>query len=69
MHEDEPLLMYCGTGRRCAAFLAIHRAADLDVPLDEAIAEARRAGMRPEDEAFVQAQVERLRPEAGTLRE
>lgn len=57
---ERPLLMYCTTGRRCAAFLAIHRAADLGVPLEEAIAEARRAGMSPEDEDFVSAEVLRL---------
>lgn len=56
---DQPTLMYCGTGRRSATFLAIYRATELGVPLDDAIAEARRAGMRPEDETFVSTQVER----------
>lgn len=58
-NAEQPILMYCGTGRRCAALLAIYRATELGVPLDEAIAEARRAGMRPEDAAFVGEQVER----------
>lgn len=58
--DAEPTLMYCGSGRRCAMFLAIFRAIYVRVPLDEALVEARRAGMRPQDEGFVRAQVERL---------
>lgn len=57
----EPTLMFDGSGGRCASFLAIHRAVELGVPLEEALVEARRAGMKPgAPEAFVRAQVARL---------
>ena len=56
-------LMFCGNGGRCATFLAIYRALAVGVPVEEALVEARRAGMRPgEPEEFVRRQVERLRP-------
>lgn len=55
-----PLLLFCGTGGRCAMFVAMYRNLRMGVPLDEALAEARRAGMRPEDEDFVRAQIERI---------
>lgn len=56
-----PTLMFDGTGGRCASFIAIHRAVAYGVPLEEALVEARRAGMKPGDpEEFVRDQVERL---------
>ena len=56
-----PVLLFCGTGGRCAAFVAIHLAVDEGVPLEEALVAARRAGMKPgEPEAFVRRQVARL---------
>lgn len=56
-----PALLFCGTGGRCAAFVAIHLVVDEGVPLEEALVEARRAGMKPgEPEAFVRRQVARL---------
>jgi hypothetical protein len=56
-----PTLMFDGTGSRCAIFLAIYRAAVLRVPLEDALGEARRAGMKPGDaEEFVEEQVARL---------
>jgi len=59
--EDAPKLMFDGTGGRCAMFLAIYRAADQKVPLEDALTEARRAGMKPgEPEQFVREQYERL---------
>jgi len=58
--DGEPILMFCGSGSRCATLLAIHRASRIGVPLEEALIEARRAGMRPQDELFVREQVQRL---------
>ena len=56
-----PTLMFCGTGSRCAMFLAIYRATRLDVPLEDALVEARRAGMEAgAPTAFVRSEVERL---------
>jgi hypothetical protein len=56
-----PTLMFDGTGGRCATYLAIYRAVRWGVPLDQALIEARRAGMKPgPPEGFVRAQVERL---------
>ena len=63
--QPGPTLMFCGSGGRCAAFLAIYRAVVLGVPLDKALVEARRAGMKPgEPEDFVRSQVEQLRKES-----
>ena len=57
----EPVLLYCGNGSRCAMFVAIYRAAMEGVPLEQALVEARRAGMKPgEPEVFVREQVARL---------
>jgi hypothetical protein len=54
-------LLFCTNGDRAAMFLAIHRAADQGLPLEQALDEARRAGMKPgHSEAFVRAQAERL---------
>lgn len=54
-------LLFCAHGDRAAMFLAIHRAADQGLPLEAALDEARRAGMKPgPPEAFVRRQVERL---------
>lgn len=54
-------LLFDGTGGRCAAYLAIHRAVGGGVPVEEALVEARRAGMKPGVlEDFVREQVARL---------
>lgn len=59
--RGKPTLMFDGSGGRCATFLAIYRSVELSVPLEEALVEARRAGMKPgAPEEFVRAQYERL---------
>lgn len=59
--SGEPVLLFCANGGRCAAFVAIRRVVHQGVPLEQALVEARRAGMKPgEPEDFVRAQVERL---------
>lgn len=59
-----PTLMFDGSGGRCATYLAIHRAVAYEVPLEVALVEARRAGMKPgAPEEFVRAQVARLTDE------
>lgn len=64
----EPTLMFCGSGSRCATYLAIYRSTVLNVPLEDALVEARRAGMKPgAPEDFVRAQYERLTGSEGTL--
>ncbi|MCB9914113.1 MAG: hypothetical protein H6828_03060 [Planctomycetes bacterium] len=56
-----PTLMFCGTGGRSATYLAIYRVVQLGVPLEEALVEARRAGMPPgKAEEFVRREVARL---------
>lgn len=58
---DGPVLLFCGTGGRCAAFVAIHLVVDRGMPLEAALVEARRAGMKPgAPEDFVRRQVARL---------
>jgi len=58
------VLLFCGNGDRSAMLFAIHRAVQIGVPLEEAIYEARRAGMKPGGpEDFVRDQVDRLRPD------
>ena len=53
-------LMFCEDGSRCAMLFAIHRVVNEHVPLEDALTEARRAGMpNTVGEAFVRAQVER----------
>ncbi len=54
-------LMFCRDGSRSAALFAIHRVVDQGVPLEQALAEARRVGLTPgSGEALVRAQVARL---------
>ena len=54
-------LMYCGDGSRCAMLFAIHRVVNGGVWIDDALLEARRAGMRSDSaEEFVRRQVDRL---------
>ncbi len=54
-------LMFCGDGSRCAMLFAIHRVVNGGIWLDDALLEARRAGMRSGvAEEFVRRQVERL---------
>jgi protein tyrosine phosphatase (PTP) superfamily phosphohydrolase (DUF442 family) len=65
-----PTLMFDGSGARCATFVAIHRAVSFGVPVDEALTEARRAGMRPgASEDFVRRQIERLTADPSTGKE
>jgi protein tyrosine phosphatase (PTP) superfamily phosphohydrolase (DUF442 family) len=61
-----PTLMFCGTGSRSAAYLAIYRVTELGVPLEDALVEARRAGMQVgAAAAFVRAESERILRLAG----
>ncbi|MCA8979599.1 MAG: hypothetical protein H6831_11215 [Planctomycetes bacterium] len=62
-----PFLLFCGSGGRCAMFVAIFRAAQLGVPLDQALEEARHNGMDGGKQAdFVRSQVARLAGEPPT---
>jgi protein tyrosine phosphatase (PTP) superfamily phosphohydrolase (DUF442 family) len=59
----EPMLLFCADSSRAAMLFAIHRAVDDALPIEQALVEARRAGMKPgRPEAFVRAQVARLKP-------
>lgn len=59
--DGGPLLLFCNNGSRAAMIVAIHRCVDEGVSLEEALTEARRAGMKPgEPELFVKNQVARL---------
>lgn len=60
--NGKPVLLFDGNGARSAAFVAIYRVVRQNVPLEVALVEARRAGMKPgAPETFVREQVERLR--------
>lgn len=57
----KPHLFFCAHGDRAAMLFAIHRVLDADVPLEQALVDARRAGMKAgRSESFVREQVERL---------
>lgn len=59
--QGEPLLLFCTNGSRAAMVFAIYRCIEEDVPIEQALTEARRAGMKPgPPESFVKKQVERL---------
>jgi hypothetical protein len=59
----KPLLVACSSGSNGAMYFALWRALDHDMPLEEALEEARRSGMRPGPlETYVQGQAERLTP-------
>jgi protein tyrosine phosphatase (PTP) superfamily phosphohydrolase (DUF442 family) len=59
----EPMLLFCADSSRAAMLYAIHRSVDDGLALDQALIEARRAGMKPgHPEVFVRAQVVRLKP-------
>jgi len=65
---DTPILMFDGSGGRCACYLAIWRVTRLGVPLEVALTEARRAGMKPgSPEDFVRSQVDRLSAPAPAI--
>lgn len=58
---DLKTLIFCGDGSRSAMFFAIHRVVQGGLDLEEALYEARCAGMQPgSSEDFVRLQVERL---------
>jgi protein tyrosine phosphatase (PTP) superfamily phosphohydrolase (DUF442 family) len=60
-------LLFCRDGSVSAMLFAIHRRVNEEMPLEQAIAEARRSGMRtgPESETFVRDQVLRLGTREG----
>lgn len=60
-------LLFCRDGSVSAMLFAIHRGVNEDMPLEQAIAEARRSGMRTgaESEAFVRDHVFRLETRGG----
>lgn len=59
--DRRPLLVLCEAGSNSATFFALWRALDHEMPLDLALDEARRAGMRPGVlEEYVRAQHDRL---------
>ncbi len=59
--DSRPLLVLCEAGSNSAAFFALWRVLDHEMPLELALDEARRAGMRPGLlEEFVLAQHARL---------
>lgn len=59
-HAGRPALLFSRSGSEAALMLALHRATVWSLDPKEALAEGRRAGMKPEAEAFVEAQLSRL---------
>lgn len=47
MRRPGPKLLFCSDGGGAALILAVHRVRDQGVPLEEALGEARRMGMKP----------------------
>jgi len=59
--SEPETLMFCGDGSRCAMLFAVHRVVNGGLSLEDALLEARRAGMRSgPSEEFVKRQVDRL---------
>lgn len=50
---NKPILLFCKTGNRAAAWVAVHMVRVEKVPLEEAITEARRLGMKDDMESAV----------------
>ena len=60
---ETPTLVFCGDGSRSAMFFAVHRVVNGGLDVEEALYEARCAGMQPgAPEEFVRAQIQRLAP-------
>lgn len=65
--ENHPILLVCANGSRAATMFAIHRCMNEGRTLEDAIVEARWAGMKPgSQEQLVRAQVARLHEPAPT---
>ncbi|MFN0244321.1 MAG: hypothetical protein ACKVWV_15645 [Planctomycetota bacterium] len=65
--ENYPILLVCANGSRAATMFAIHRCMNEGRKLEDAIVEARWAGMKPgSQEELVRAQVARLHEPAPT---
>jgi hypothetical protein len=59
--DSRPLLVLCEAGSNSAAFFGLWRSLDHEMPLELALDEARKVGMRPGAlEGFVRAQHARL---------
>lgn len=52
---NKPILLFCKTGNRAAAWLAIHMVREEKKPLEEAIATAKLMGLKPDMEKAVRA--------------
>ena len=60
-YQERPLLIVSGSGSRAAMLFAVHRVVHDGLPLEQALVEARRSGMKPgHPEVFVRRQAERL---------
>jgi hypothetical protein len=61
--SHEAVMLFSGDSSRAAMLLAIHRIVDEHLPIERALVEARRSGMKPGyPEIFVRSQVLRLEP-------
>lgn len=45
--DHQPVLLHCGSGNRAAGWLAVHLAKDHEMGVDQAVAVAEAAGLRP----------------------
>lgn len=63
LKDPQGTLMFCDDGSLSAALFAVHRVVQTGLNLEEALKEARRAGLDPEvGETLVRAQVARIGP-------
>ena len=62
LNEETPgkTLFHCGSGNRVAVFVAAHRVIEAGVSYEDALADARTAGMKPNSKTVLEGQLKRL---------
>jgi uncharacterized protein (TIGR01244 family) len=53
-------LFHCGSGNRVSVFVAAHRVMEAGVSYEDAVADARTAGMKPNSKVVLEGQLQRL---------
>ncbi|MDG2142078.1 MAG: protein tyrosine phosphatase family protein [Planctomycetota bacterium] len=62
LNEEAPgkTLFHCGSGNRVSVFVAAHRVMEANVSFEDAVADARTAGMKPDSKPVLEEQLKRL---------
>lgn len=58
-------LFHCGSGNRVSVFVAAHRVMEAGVGFEDAVADARTAGMKPNSKLVLEGQLKRLEGEGS----